>query len=108
MNRGPIRTIESGPVEYARHATLRAAIDWSWGLLDDDERRALAACAVFRGGFSAEAARAVLQPSTSRPVLSVVQALRDESLLRRIEPEQMVGHARACRLKPGSYCKRKV
>lgn len=74
-----------------RHATLRAAIDWSWGLLDDDERRVLAACSVFRGGFTADAARSVLAGMTVRSVLSVLQALRDESLLRRIDVD---GHSR--------------
>lgn len=75
-----------------RHSTLRAAVDWSWSLLDADERRALAACAVFRGGFSADAARAVLPVDPPATALAAVQALRDESLLRRYE--HAPGHAR--------------
>ena len=32
-----------------RHKTLRAALDWSWGLLDDDERTAFGRLSVFAG-----------------------------------------------------------
>src|SRR5580704_6171500 len=62
----------------ARQATLRSAIAWSWDLLNDADRRALAACSVFRGGFSLEAADAVLGPQA----LDRIQSLRDKSLLR--------------------------
>jgi predicted ATPase len=62
----------------ARQATLRAAIDWSWNLLDERERAALAACAVFRGGFGAAAAEAVIGGNGA---LDTLQALREKSLL---------------------------
>lgn len=45
----------------ARQRTVRAAIDWSWRLLDDEERAALAQCAAFRGGFDLDAAEALLR-----------------------------------------------
>ena len=48
---------ERGAIE--RHATLRAAIDWSYDLLDADEQRVLARLSVFVGGCSLEAAEAV-------------------------------------------------
>lgn len=64
----------------ARQATLRSAIEWSWDLLDEAERAALARCSVFRGGFSIEAASAVLgDPARA---LDWIQSLRDKSLLR--------------------------
>src|SRR5439155_21739470 len=47
----------------ARQATLRGAIDWSWQLLNAWEKSALGQLSVFRGGFSAEAAEAVLDLS---------------------------------------------
>ena len=48
---------ERGTVE--RHQTLRAAIDWSYELLDVDEQRVLDRLSVFVGTFSLDAAEAV-------------------------------------------------
>jgi predicted ATPase/class 3 adenylate cyclase len=71
-----------------RQATLRGAIDWSWDLIEPHERLALAQCAVFRGGFTLEAAEAVLDldawDDAPWPV-DVVQGLVDKSLLRTME-----------------------
>jgi predicted ATPase len=68
----------------ARQATLRGAIQWSWELLSPAERDALAQCSIFRGGFSLEAAEAVLSVAAVKapPVLDLIQALREKSLLR--------------------------
>ncbi|WP_434042787.1 MULTISPECIES: ATP-binding protein [Sorangium] len=69
----------------ARQATLRGAIAWSWDLLDDRERRALACCSVFRGPFPLAAAAAVLaEPDAA--AIDRVEALRDKSLLRAAPP----------------------
>jgi predicted ATPase/class 3 adenylate cyclase len=73
----------------ARQATLRAAIDWSWDLLTPCEQAAFSQCAVFEGGFTLEAAEAVLDLSawpTAAPTVDVVQALVDKSLLRSWVP----------------------
>ncbi len=69
----------------ARQATLRAAIDWSWQLLQPWEQAALAQCSVFEGGFTLAAAERVLDlsPWPAAPAaMDVVQALLDKSLLR--------------------------
>lgn len=67
-----------------RHATLEAALDWSWELMTPHERIALAALSVFEGGFSLEAAEEVLDdpddPDRPWPA-DLVQSLRDKSLL---------------------------
>ncbi len=69
-----------------RHATIRGAIDWSWQMLGAREQRALAQLAVFRGGFSAAAAEAVLELGPDAPwLIDVLQGLRDKSLLRTAE-----------------------
>ncbi|MFL5343970.1 MAG: ATP-binding protein [Hyalangium sp.] len=79
----------------ARQATLRGAIDWSWNLLDITEQTVLAQCSVFRGGFTLEAAEAVLSPESGElDVLGIVQALRSKSLLRAGASEGMPGELR--------------
>ncbi|GAA3544359.1 BTAD domain-containing putative transcriptional regulator [Amycolatopsis ultiminotia] len=60
----------------ARHRTLRAVVDWSWDLLDPDERRLLRRLAVFSAGATAEAVEAVCGGSTE-----LLGALVDKSLL---------------------------
>ncbi|MFN0183962.1 MAG: ATP-binding protein, partial [Aquabacterium sp.] len=73
----------------ARHATLRATIDWSWALLAPWEQAALAQASVFVGGFTLPAAEQVLDLAAwpeAPPVLDVVQALVDKSLLRTWMP----------------------
>jgi non-specific serine/threonine protein kinase len=44
-----------------RHRTLRAALDWSYDLLTQAERRLLRHLAVFQGGFDLNAAAAVMK-----------------------------------------------
>ncbi|HVJ75524.1 MAG TPA: tetratricopeptide repeat protein [Casimicrobiaceae bacterium] len=73
----------------ARQVTLRAAIDWSWDLLAPWEQAALAQCSVFEGGFTLEAAEAVLDLSAwphAPAAIDVVQALSDKSLLHSWTP----------------------
>jgi len=63
-----------------RHRSMAAVFDQSWRLLDDAERHALRQLAVFRGGFTREAAREV-----AGAALPVLVALAAKSLLRRRE-----------------------
>jgi len=49
---------EAGDVSD-RHRSIRAVFDYSWSLLDDDERTAFSALSVFRGGFLRDAAESV-------------------------------------------------
>jgi predicted ATPase/DNA-binding SARP family transcriptional activator len=59
-----------------RHQTLRAVVDWSWELLDEDERRAWRRFAMFHGGAEVTAAEQVCDAG-----LDVLGALVDKSLL---------------------------
>ena len=45
------RLLAGGRRGLERHQTLRHAVQWSYELLDDDERLVLNRCAVFAGGF---------------------------------------------------------
>src|SRR5207245_11284620 len=42
-----------------RHRTMRAVVDWSYGLLSEDEQRFFRALGMFTGGFSVEAVTAM-------------------------------------------------
>ncbi len=61
-----------------RQQTLQAAMDWSWALLDEDERLVLRALAVFAGPFPLDAAAAV---TGSIRTLEVVRSLVSKSLV---------------------------
>jgi len=66
-----------------RHASVFAAIETAWKRLAPWERSALAQCAVFEGGFTLEAAEAIVALAPDAPpVLDVVEALRDRSLVQ--------------------------
>ncbi|WP_223646224.1 adenylate/guanylate cyclase domain-containing protein [Corallococcus sp. EGB] len=83
----------------ARQATLQGTIDWSWNLLEPAERAALAQCSVFRGGFTLEAAEAVLVlPEGAPDVLEVIHSLRSQSLICAREVD-----APGCFLRLGLY-----
>jgi len=63
----------------ARHQTLAALMDWSYELLPEDERRVLRRLAVFAGGWTLEAAEAVvLRPAD---VLDLLGGLVNKSLV---------------------------
>jgi predicted ATPase/DNA-binding SARP family transcriptional activator len=74
-----------------RHRTLQAVLEWSWNLLDERDRRALARLALFPDGFTLEAAEAlpavVDDGHAAGPddVLDAVRSLVDQSLLTVVE-----------------------
>ncbi|HET6622984.1 MAG TPA: adenylate/guanylate cyclase domain-containing protein [Gaiellaceae bacterium] len=66
-----------------RQQTLRATIEWSYDLLDEDDERLFRRFAVFPGSCTYEAAEAVCEAG-----LEDVQSLVDKSLLHRVSGEQ--------------------
>ncbi|MEU6253589.1 BTAD domain-containing putative transcriptional regulator [Streptomyces sp. NPDC047043] len=60
-----------------RHRTLHAVVDWSWNLLDEPARSALATLSVFPAGFTAEAAEQLVGDA-----LEILEDLVDQSLLK--------------------------
>ena len=72
---------QRGAIE--RHATLRAAIDWSYDMLEPDEQLLLARLSVFAGGCTLGAAEAVCagDPIAPEAVIDLVGALVTRSLV---------------------------
>ncbi len=67
----------------ARHRTLRAAVDWSYGLLDDREKTLFRRLSVFAGGFSLDAAEGVCSTEAldASVILHLLGRLVDQSLV---------------------------
>ena len=91
-----------------RHQTLRAAIDWSFDLLPEDERVVLWRLSVFAGPFTLEAAEAVCAAGQieSFDVLDHVTRLVEKSLVFRQDDlyrilETVRGYARERSLEAG-------
>jgi predicted ATPase/class 3 adenylate cyclase len=69
-----------------RQRTLRAAIAWSYDLLDPVERRLFERLSVFTGGWTFESAEAVCDPEElGLDALDGLTSLVDKSLIRRVE-----------------------
>jgi predicted ATPase/class 3 adenylate cyclase len=70
----------------ARQRTLRGAIDWSYELLDEAERRLFARLAVFVGGWTIEAAEDVCNPGAELGIetLDGLASLADKSLIHPV------------------------
>jgi predicted ATPase len=66
-----------------RQRTLRATLDWSYGLLDVAERLLFARLAVFVGGWTLEAAEAICDVGSEAEVLQIMSALVDKSLMHQ-------------------------
>ncbi|MFL5803470.1 MAG: tetratricopeptide repeat protein, partial [Roseiflexaceae bacterium] len=70
----------------ARHRSMRAMFDHSWQLLSDPERALFSRVAVFRGGWTVDAAQQV-----ARATLPVLTALVDKSLVRLSDRQTQPG-----------------
>ncbi|MFN2432808.1 MAG: tetratricopeptide repeat protein [Gemmatimonadota bacterium] len=68
-----------------RHRTLRGAIDWSYELLSEADRKVFERTSIFEGGFTLESAEAVaLETGEELDVLEALASLVDKSLLRQV------------------------
>jgi predicted ATPase/class 3 adenylate cyclase len=68
----------------ARQRTLRDAIAWSHDLLEEDEPTLFRRLAVFSGGWTFEAAEAVVNHDGALDVFTGITALADKSLVRPV------------------------
>lgn len=79
-----LRLLTGGPRIDDRHRSLRSALDWSHGLLDEPDRAVLRRVSVFAGAFTATAAATVLAgwpPVPDGAMASILAGLTDQSLL---------------------------
>jgi predicted ATPase/DNA-binding XRE family transcriptional regulator len=74
-----------------RQRALRAAIEWSYDLLNEEEQHAFRHLSVFVGGASEEAAYAVCCPGATPSCKSSFESLRHKSLVRQ---EEVAGEMR--------------
>ena len=68
-----------------RQRTLRGAIDWSYGMLEEPDRSLFACLSVFVGGTSLDAADAVCGGVIGADVLDPLESLVEKSLVRQSE-----------------------
>nr|WP_231134427.1 BTAD domain-containing putative transcriptional regulator [Motilibacter deserti] len=72
---------DNGRATPARHRTLRSAVEWSYGLLDDQERELFTATGVFAGPFGLDALRGVCEPELGFDVLGPLSRLAAKSMI---------------------------
>jgi len=77
---GRLDLLKAGRGVDPRQQTLRATIEWSHELLDDDEKLLFAQLAVFVGGWTLAAAERVCEAD-----LDTLQSLVDKSLVRAMD-----------------------
>jgi predicted ATPase/DNA-binding SARP family transcriptional activator len=79
-----LELLKGGPSDAPeRHRSLRAALEWSYDLLDDAEKRLFAGLAVFAGGWRLEAAETLLGGDID--VIDGLTSLLHKHLVERTE-----------------------
>ena len=88
MNEEFIMSADGRRAVSSRQKTLRNAILWSYNLLSSAEQELLRRLSVFSGGFTMNAAEAILADvSTKKSMPNLVGSLLDKSLLQRSSDE---------------------
>jgi predicted ATPase/DNA-binding CsgD family transcriptional regulator len=79
----PLALLTGGPRLDERHRSVRSALDWSFGLLSDDERAAMRRASVFANPFTAAAAAEVtgFAPLSDATVAQALAVLADHCLV---------------------------
>ncbi len=88
-----LKLLTGGPRDLpTRQQTLLGTIEWSYALLNDDERKILRRLSIFAGGCTLEAAEAVCNTTTdlNMDILEGLASLVDKSLLRQFEDSRFL------------------
>src|SRR5581483_2875207 len=74
----------------ARHQSLRAALDWSYALLDERTQRLFRRLCVFAGSLAVDAVLAVCAEAgeEEHAVLDMLETLLVQNLIQRISPDE--------------------
>ena len=77
-----------------RHQTMRAALEWSHELLDENERIALRRLSAFKGAFTVDSAIALVArtPLSDQGAFDAVMSLTEKSLVTTEVNEQIARH----------------
>ena len=80
-----LELLSCGPRDLPeRQRSLRATLEWSWEVLEPEQRRVLARLCVFEGGASLEAFHAVCNPEGA-PVEALLAGIMDQTSLVVVE-----------------------
>ena len=75
-------TLSSGPRDLPlRQRTLRAALDWSYNLLNEDEKRFFARLAIFRGGSTLDGVLQVCGGNLAGDPIDILSSLVEKNLV---------------------------
>jgi predicted ATPase/transcriptional regulator with XRE-family HTH domain len=81
----PLKTVSSNASDIpARQRTLRDTIDWSYNLLNKEEKILFSRLSIFQGGHTLEAAEAVCSEGLGIEVADGLEALIQKSLLQQV------------------------
>jgi predicted ATPase/class 3 adenylate cyclase len=79
-----LKLLKGGPRDLpTRQQTLRGTIDWSYELLEEDEKTLFGRLSVFSGGRTLEAIEEICDPEGDLEALDGVESLLEKSLLRQ-------------------------
>jgi predicted ATPase/class 3 adenylate cyclase len=81
-----LKLLKGGPRDLpTRQQTLRGTIDWSYDLLEEEEKTLFGRLSVFAGGRTLEAIEEVCDPEGDLDILEGVESLLEKNLLRQEE-----------------------
>jgi predicted ATPase/transcriptional regulator with XRE-family HTH domain len=79
-----IGALTGGPRDAPeRQKTLRSTLEWSYGLLNAEERRLFNRLSIFQGGWALDQAQSVCQPGLGIDIFEGLASLLDKSLITR-------------------------
>ena len=94
LNHGVLLSAGGRRTAAPRHQTMRAALEWSHELLDENERIALRRLSAFKGAFTVDSAIALVAraPLSDQGAFDAVMSLTEKSLVTTEVSDQIARH----------------